>query len=362
MTNEGQMQKAGNGATQTQIENLTIVNNGITEQRAREICNELLPQILQEYTDEATNTARSRINQFENELLNRVKRVEEMLPAFADPTFQFALKNAQRTAASTEREDDYSLLSELLVCHVQKGDGRKNRAGIGRAISIVGEIDNDALCALTVAHAIMQFVPITGNTLEGLHVLNELFNKLLYHELPSGTEWLDHLDVLGAIRLNSFITMKQIFDFYSSTLDGYICVGIEKYSEEYRKAIDILNAAHINSSFLIPNDCLDNYVRLAICQYNSIDNLLFNKGAEKVPLSEDHKQAVRQVWNMYSKDSKLMDQVNTKFKEMWNSFDSLSKIGTWWDSLPRGFSITQVGRVLAQTNAKRCDPSIPDLI
>ena len=362
MASEKQTQKAGNGATQIQVESLTIINNDITEERVREICNELIPKILQEYTDDATNTARSRIEKFEDELLPRVERVEKMLPAFADPAFQFALKSAQRAAAATERQDDYALLSELLVCHVQKGNNRKNRAGISRAIEIVNEIDNDALCALTITHALNQFIPVSGNCLEGLQNLNDMFGKLMYQSLPTGNEWLDHLDVLGAIRLYSFGNMKKISEYYSSLLNGYVCIGIKKDTDTHNNALSILDSAHIPTDFLAPNECLDNYVRLKIYSNKAIDKLLYINGMETTPLSDDQKSAIKQVWGMYTKDSALQNQVETRFIEIWNSFESLNKLRTWWDSLSQAFSITQIGQVLAQTNAKRCDPNLPDLI
>ena len=48
--------------------------------------------------------------------------------------------------------------------------------------------------------------------------------------------------------------------------------------------------------------------------------------------------------------------------KIWDSYEYLHALKLWWDDIPQSFDITQVGRILAQTNAKRCDPSLPDLL
>ena len=50
-----------------------------------------------------------------------------------------------------------------------------------------------------------------------------------------------------------------------------------------------------------------------------------------------------------------------RFVQKWDSFETLHKLKLWWEKTPY-FVITPVGRILAHTNAKRCDPKIPDLI
>lgn len=65
---------------------------------------------------------------------------------------------------------------------------------------------------------------------------------------------------------------------------------------------------------------------------------------------------------MYEKNEKLQKEVDKKFMDMWDSFESLKKVHDFWNSIPTSYDITQVGRILAHTNAKRCDPSLPDLL
>ena len=65
---------------------------------------------------------------------------------------------------------------------------------------------------------------------------------------------------------------------------------------------------------------------------------------------------------LYEKNEKLQKEVDKKFMDMWDSFESLKKVHDFWDSIPTSYDITQVGRILAHTNAKRCNPSLPDLL
>lgn len=361
MENGKQIQKAGENSQQIQAQTV-IVTQGISEERVRTFFSEMLPYALQAYTCDAYELANQRIGRLEDNIWPKLDKIDGLLQAFADPAFQIVLRKAQQAAAATEREDDYALLSELLVCHVQKGSDRKNRAGINRAIEIVDQIDNDALCALTVAHAVTRYLPIVGECKEGLHILDTLFHQLMYQELPSGSGWLDHLDVLGAMRISALGEMKKFSEYYSSHLNGYACVGIKIDSDDYKKAVEILSSAQINASILVPNECLAGYVRLNIRNESAISDLGFNVGAHRVPFSIYQINAVKQVWTLYGKDEGLKSNAIANFMELWDSYESLHKLRVWWENISGIFQITRVGEILAHTNAKRCSSEIPDLI
>lgn len=268
-----QIQEARDGAEQIQI-NEVVINQGVSEERVRTVFGEMIPQALEAYTKEAYEIANQRIVKFEENVMKRIREVQEMLPAFTDPSFQLLLRKAQQAAAATERENDYSILTELLVCHVQKGNDRKNKAGIRKAVEIVDEIDNDALCALTVVHAVSSFSPLAHDIKTGLKVLADFFDKLEYENLPNGNKWLDHLDILGAIRLSQFGSMKKFVEYYPMRLEGYACIGIKRESDKYKQALEILDSVGIDHCFLLPNDCQEGYVRLPVVNKESIKNKL----------------------------------------------------------------------------------------
>lgn len=308
-----QTQQAGEGSQQIQATNVTIINNnGPTEEqvneRVKKVVKELIPVAIKEYTEEARETANERIAKLENFILPRISQVDGMLESFADPAFQRLLVKAEQEAAVSERDADYELLTELLVCHVQKGDDRKNRAGIIKATEIVDMVDNDALCGLTIINTLESIKPAWGNVSEGLAILNRLYKKLEYMDLPMGIEWLEHLDALGAIRLSSGITtLKKFSEYYPGVLTGYACVGIKKGSEEHKKAVELLSTVNIGLSGLADNCFLDGYVRLEIVNKNHIDSLKIADSEGVHNIRPDEKKIFDDIWNMYEKNSALQN-------------------------------------------------------
>ena len=98
-----QVQKAGNNAQQMQAEIINITNvSGIDEKRAREIFNEMYAIARKDFTQDAYQCANERVAKFEEALMPKMLKVEGALQKFSDPSFQFLITEAHKTAASTE--------------------------------------------------------------------------------------------------------------------------------------------------------------------------------------------------------------------------------------------------------------------
>lgn len=357
--------EAGSHLIQGDIVN---VNYGIDERRAREVFHEMNLQLKNDYTKEAFDIACSRVAEFENKLMPKMQAVNGALEAFADPSFQILLQEAQKAAASTERPADYDLLSELLIHRFQKGENRITRAGISRAVEIVDKISDDSLLGLTVRHAVTSFIPVTGDIHQGLDVLNELFSKIIYGKLPTGNEWLDHLDIMDAVRLNSLQKLKKLQQYYPEALSGYVDVGIEKSSENYNKAIEIMKNNKIPTNLLVDHAFNSNYVRINITSKKRIVDLKFQsfngnnpKAIVEIPLSVNEIEVINSIYDLYSKDENLKQQNIKNFMNEWDKRPYLKTLREWWDNNETSFQITSVGRVLAHSNAQRCDKGLPPL-
>lgn len=362
MEEVNQLQKAGKDSQQIQIGNVIINSAGITEERARAVFNEMIPQALANYTEEAQKIATERVNKLEERIMPQINQVEGLLPAFADPAFQVLLRKAQQKAAITERENDYDLLTELLVCHVQKGNDRKNRAGIVKAVDIIDTIDNDALCALTIAFVLDHFWPATGNAKEGIEVLSQMYNALIYESLPSNLNWLDHLDILGVIRITPFSKMNKIEDIFTRRFDGYVSVGIKKGTEEYESALQIIQSIGLNKNILVDNIFLDDYVRLEIGNLDDINSLSIFNNLGTRSINQREIEALRDVINLYEKNVDLQNKVKERFMNLIDEHEPLKTLQEWWNSISGAFSITRVGKIIAYINAKRCIPELPDIL
>ena len=122
----------------------------------------------------------------------------------------------------------------------------------------------------------------------------------------------------------------------------------KKDSDELKRAYEILAMNNISSSVIIDNECLDGYVRLNISDINDV--------------KPQYKESILQVRNLYTKDKTIITTASNNFINMWDSYENLKLTRDWWDTIPYGFNVSYMGRVLAQTNAKRIDPTLPDLI
>lgn len=360
-----QVQKAGDGSQQFQMVNPTF-NIGITEERAREIFTEMNAIARQNYTQDAYELAIKRVGMFEELLMNKVQQVDGMLEAFRDPSFQFLLVEAQKRAAASDRDADLEMLTELLVHRVEKKDDRKIKASISRAVEIVDQIDDDALCGLTLVYAINSWAAASGDISQGLTVMNNLFSSLCYQELPTGFEWVYHLDILDAVRSSSVGTFKKFKDYYPSMFTGYTCAGIQIDSENYSKALDILRKTNLPADLLVTHELNNGFMRLNVRDRELISDIeLFSvRNAQivsKRKVTAQEVDALNQIWDLYSTDTKIIENVKNAFMEKWDTYETLNLIRTWWEELPHSFAITPIGKALAYANAQRYNNDIPEI-
>lgn len=362
-----QKQQAGDNSTQMQGNNITnyITNNyGIDEQRARAICKEEYALACQNWTKEAIAVANERVNKLEDKLIPKMLEYDKSLKVFADPDFQFALRNAQISVASSDKEEDYDVLSELLVHRAEHGNQRERKLGISKAIEIVDKVSEDALRGLACFHIVAQINTDAPKLENGLALLDSLYGKILMDKnLPTGTEWLEHLDLLSAIRLgidgiNSF---KKIDEFMPAKLSQYFECGIKKDSDDIQKLKNEFssNGLPVNCFIQHPLNA-DNFILDIPRMVNDVCiNLNQGNSLISIPLNEQQKDILQKAIDSFKTIDLKSDVMNKKFMEYWNSYTYLHKIQVWWDSLPCHFSITQVGVALANAYAHTLDNRIP---
>lgn len=354
-----QKQEAGDNSKQNQLigdnSNQTIIENQYNYNMATgpmvydivslttTVSTEVTHKALDLCTQVSNKICHQKMEAFEKKWTPVIMKIDNVADHLIDPKFQFMLRDANISAAKSSREEDLDMLAHLLKCHIEKGKDMKVDAGINKAIQIVDQVDYDSLCALTCMATIWNISSGRGIIKEGLQFLDNLFSKLLYTDLPTGDAWIDHLNVLGAVVIQTG-HFNKFEERFASLIDGYVCVGVKKNSEEHKKVIEIMKSKDIDLSDLVENELLSDYLRLAIVQQASFYNEL------------------KPIFDLYSKDKELLNISKSKFFEMWNSFPNLKKIKEWYDKIPFFFRITSVGYALAQTNAKRCYPEFPDLI
>jgi len=139
MSNDNK-QKAGDGATQLQI---GVLNVGISEERAREICHEMFAIELKNIASEGFELANKRSNFLDDKIVTKFETSKETFDHFRKPEFLHLVQLAERSAMETDREQDYDILVNLLFNKTQKDNDRKFGTGVKQAIQVVNEIDDE---------------------------------------------------------------------------------------------------------------------------------------------------------------------------------------------------------------------------
>lgn len=351
-----EIQKAGNNSVQIQAGNITL---GITEERARAICDEKFELAKKEFTQEAHRVAYERIKKFEEILIPKVHAIDEHYRMFSDPEFQLMLVSAQRTAATTDRPADYELLADLLAHRVENGSERHVVAGIRKAIEVVNDLTDEALLGLTVFYSVDRFSPASPDIITGINILDDMYGKLIYGNLPAGHQWIEHLDMLNALRISRSERFCNARELYTRLIDGYAVTGIEKDSQYYKKAIIKISENKLPSSVLVDHALNEGYVRVNIVSKRYINSLIQVVNGKEVILNESQKDAVNSLFELYSVDSKLKKKVIDSLMEQLEKRVNIKKIIEWYNGLPLAFRFTPIGNVIAHVNSRGYYEKIP---
>lgn len=357
-----QKQVSGDNSTQIIAQNVIV---GIDEKRAREIYDEKYEIAKANFTSEAIQIANSRIQEFEENLMRKMKEAGA-LQSFADPGMQLSLIEAQKSAAQCENKSDYELLSELLLQKHLNRSRKEMVSGVDRAVKIVHEMSVEALMALTAVYVVEALGPVTGVVDDGLDLLDKIFSKIIQSDLPTGIEWIEHAELLGAVRVIPYQpSYAALDDIFKRKFNGYICTGIKENSNEHERALTLLDANFIPRDILVANQLNPGYLRLSIPEEQSISKVSIRKlsqGSEIViPLNEAQRAALNNIFAMYENNAEGMSTSLENFKSRWMDRQALKKISEWWPTIKMSFTFTKVGSVLSHANSQRCEISIPNI-
>lgn len=350
MTAGSQSQRAGQGATQIQVTGNYIVQHGVTEERAQEIAEDTARQVVAEYSTEARELIEARITELDQRVINTLGSSGE-LDAFADPAFARAYRKAQEGAAASERELDYDMLAALIAKRVKRPRDRPLIAGIDRAIEVMDRVDADALRGLTAAYAFQTWTPVTGSISEGIAVLDGIFERVIDGALPEGSAWLDHLDILDAVRVGTrgLGGMKTVEQYYGDALDGYVAPGVESPGPEFVGGE--LPGVRWGDSVV------DHELRPGFRRLRAISKAQFEKQQREVSNDSSFSETVIAqavaVFGLGQQDEKAREALRFRIREALH----LGPMADWWDrNTEFSFQLTSVGQALARANCFRMDP------
>ena len=390
-------QTAGDNSTQVQagtVNNYYNTTNivGIDEERARTICKEEYAIAKANWTQEAQGIAQERVMALEDKLIPKMKQHDETLKIFGDPAFQFVLRKAQISAASSGEERDLDMLSELIVHRAEQNGKRERTLGITKAIEIIDQIPESSLIGLSTFYAIDRYESKSFDIHQGLKTLDNLYKSILNDiELPVGTQWIENLDVLSAVRMGSsgIQSFKKMEEFLSNQL-AYLPMGIERNSQEYNEILSELHKVGLydpkEEIVELNEDNGDNKKALKIemplfkehplregfliCAYppetftegNSI-SVKVNLGAQEldIPLNREQFLAFKHLSEITYKDGRHVESLTSKLIKEWDNYENLKNVRIWWNQLPIFFTITPIGVAIANAYIRTKYPNIPSM-
>lgn len=363
--------ETGDDSTNIAGKTVNVTNNyyqGLSEDKVTEIIDKKLEMLntVQVFTQEAYSRAESRVKKLEEIVIPRIAKIDATLGIFADPSFQSVLNDAVKVAAQTDEIESYKLLSELLARKVEKPNDKSVKMDVSYAIDVIDKITDEALQAITVFVALQSWMPASGIISQGLATINNIYSKLLFSNLPTDDKWIDQLDILKVIRIQSFGRFPSLSEVQKRLLSGYVVCGIPKDSKNLDEIYQLLDDCSLSRTCLIENELDSNYYRLTLVNINNITkmdyfdtNTPFIHG--RVRLNEKQISNIKKIISYYENDGNKLQEISAKFNTKWNSFEKLKRIGEWWTKLPCSFGLTSIGKVLAITNAQRIDSTLPKI-
>ena len=345
--NDRQVQKAGADSQQFQVAGNFIFNQGVTEERAYEIADFTARQAITEFSAEATSLAYARMQEFDQKLVKVLASLNQ-LEAFADPAFHVMLAKAHLGAASSDREANLDMLARLLSDRIERGEDRNVRAGIHRAVEIVDQVDDRALRGLTVFYAVTLYLTTMVNLWAALDSLDRAFGQLLDGSLPLDDKWLDHLDILDAVRTSRSFNVMPFHEFLGEQMVGFLAPGVRKDSDADIEALKFQSEAEIDLN-VIDHELLPGFVRVS-----AVNLVEFEKLVQQIQSKEQRESFLKIAVGSYGLGAKN-GALLAPFKVEIEKRPNLHVIMDWWDQFPLTFQMTEVGRALASANIKRLD-------
>jgi hypothetical protein len=344
----GQEQVAGEGSQQFQARrDMSVTVLGVSAADVVEITHAELSRVRDELTlkvDAARSIADARLEAFERRILDAFAEKAELREAFADPDFQFSLRDASRAAVSNDDQHTEDLLVDLLKNRAEQGNHARVRLATSRAVQAADKLSLEALKGLTAVWAVGRLGPAIPGLAGGLASHESVANAVIGMGLPEGTTWTEDADTLGLVRLSSsgILTRRPYRQALQEAFVAYLNPGIEL--ESSRALIEAATSAcALLGQFLAPHPLKPGFV---ILPGKTQDEFLaaLPPDCERTPELD---QLTAQ--NGYG----MQDQAAVaEFGKRIDQSEALSTVAAWWDEIPV-MDLTVVGSVIGFLNARR---------
>jgi hypothetical protein len=339
-----QSQKAGADSRQYQAGR--DINVGVTAEEVVNITRAEVARSVDQLTAAAKEIAEARTQALGDRIIRAFEGRSELFQAFADPDFQFSLRDAARAAASTDDEHTEQLLVDLLTNRAEEGGSTRVRLATSQAIRAADKLSQEALNGLTALWVIGSLTPTTATVEALLANAQQIAEALLSLGLPSGKGWVSDLDALNLARVaGGFLERRRYNTIVAAWARDHLVTGIdpsasEQLIESATKAIPELR------SKIFPHPLKPGFLRLAGKDQNELLAQLSDVAASCSELQ----QLIGQ--NGYG----MQDNTATaELAKTVNDSAPITTVAEWWDNVP-ATEMTIVGDVIGFVNARRYIP------
>jgi hypothetical protein len=342
-----QDQEAGDNSEQQQAARdiINITHVGVSAADVIAITRSETKRIIdEELTPAADRIARARLHQFEQKMIDRFAEDPQRRKAFADPDFQYSLRDASRAAASNDDDHTEDLLVDLLANRAAEGNSARVRLITSRAIQAADKLSLEALRGLTATWAVTNLGPGVPSALGYITECAGVATILLRLGAETDYGWIEDLEALGLARTPSGIQVsrKTYKQFLQERAAPYLNQGIDQ--ETHR---DLIESAVAEcpwlGQLLVPHQLNAGFLALAGTTADEFRNL--------VPANSRQSPEIEQLIALNGFG--VQDAAAAaKFNELFDQAEPLVEIAAWWDQLPM-FDLTLIGRAIGLVNARR---------
>lgn len=221
------------------------------------------------------------------------------------------------------------------------------------------DLSDEGLLVLSVVGCFFHF---TANALkiEGvLQKMNDLYAAILKgNHLPINNSWLEHLDLLKTIRINTVVSSPKFEDVFNEQYSYLLEYGILRGSEQHIEALKLLDSEKMTHLWFSINQRHPEYLLIKIPSLEYIKNIS-KSPVDGTPFTDSQKQVLSKIVGMYDSKKETLNFLVDKIKE----YPELSEVRDWWNQhLSPGFQLTQMGIVIANSNVHQMNPDLPPMI
>lgn len=377
MLNNNTSQQTGDNSNAIQINNLEIHKTGFTPNEIIDIYNKISEPLYKEWTQNAIQEIHNRLNSFQEKIIERLLKLENAQKAFSDPAFQFLLRDTQKVAGISGEEITYDLLVDLLEKKINEINKKNDNTLYKRAVEIIESIDIDLLSIITTYKLIFSRIPLSFNYKKGIRDLANSFKQLHIDKIQLSNDIVDKLELLNLTRISSISNRTNLYGIIINNCDGYLALGIKKNSEEYLKALELLNSINFSNSILKENEFFPEYVKFS---YSSIDCLTdYNKYNYSFPeknflcspdissntlpnfinikyfnkIDQKELKTFQEIINLFSKDTNKINIIREYLIKEMKQYDIFNYVEKIWDLINCNSHFTMLGNFIFDISYKR---------